>query len=161
MFGSCVFFARLKLIGGCTSIYLLRKNILTYFGGVEFRILVGMWNIYEAHIFTRSLGQKCCLEKSTLCLRTRFRLKKFFHILNISIEISTTLWLLCAQPLISSIIFHTRGPNTQDNINYVLDLYVPMLFIFRILKCLKAHFSHLSISLYLLCTNDYRVFGGQ
>jgi len=56
------------------------------------------------------------------------KFKKYFYILNIFIEIL----LLYAQTLISTIIFHTRGPNTQDNVHYLLDIYVPA----------DVHFSH-------------------
>ena len=132
MFGSSVFWHVRKLQALCrTFIHLLRKK-LHHFGWVEVSILVGKWNIYEAHIFKRSLVQKRCLETTTLCSSTRLRVKIFFYILNIFVEIYVTFWLLCAHPLIWSIIYHTRGPNTQDNVNYVLDFYVPA----------DVHFSH-------------------
>jgi len=36
-----------------------------------------------------------------------------------------------------------------------------LMFTFRILMSRKARFTHLSISIYVLCTKDFRVFGGQ
>jgi len=72
------------------------------------------------------------METTNLCLKTWLSVKTIFNILNIFAEIEVPLCLLCAHPLISSIIFHTRGRNTQDNVNYVLDVYVPA----------DVHFSH-------------------
>ena len=34
------------------------------------------------------------------------------------------LLLLCAHPLKRSIIFHIRGPNTQEKVGYILNIYV-------------------------------------
>ena len=87
-----------KVKGGfCTSINLLRKYILNYFGWVELRILVGKWNIYEAHIFTTSLGQKCCLETTTLCLSTPLRVKKI-HYQYFYLNFGKTLTFMCSTP---------------------------------------------------------------
>jgi len=36
-----------------------------------------------------------------------------------------------------------------------------LMFVFRILSSWNARFTHLSISLYELCTKEFRVFGGQ
>ena len=57
-----------KLEGCCTSFHLLWKSVLNYFGWVEVRILVGRWNIYEAHIFTWLFAQIWCLETITMRL---------------------------------------------------------------------------------------------
>jgi len=158
VFGSRMFCHVRKLkVGCCTSCHLLWKNVLNYFEWVEVRILVGKWNKYEAHIFTRSLVQKCWLETTTLCLNSRLRVNKIFYILNIYIEIYVTLRLLCAQPLISRIIFRTPGSNIQDNVNYVLDFMLFLMFIFRILMSWKTCFSHISISFYVLGTKEFRV----
>jgi len=55
----------------------------------------------------------------------------------------------------TSIIFHTRGPNTQENVRYVFNFYVsgdvPHL------ESWKANFSRRSISIYELCTKQFRV----
>ena len=67
---------------------------------------------------------------------------------------------MCSPPN-DKYIFHFRGPNTQVNVSYVLHFYVSVDFIFRILFIWKATFSHLFISLLELCTNVFRVFGGQ
>ena len=87
--------------------------------------------------------------------------KKKFYVVNILIEISEIIWLLCSQPLIPSVVFHTHGHNTQVNVSYVLHFHVQLMSIFRILRNWKARFSHLSISLYVLRTKEYRVFGGE
>jgi len=42
----------------------------------------------------------------------------------ILIEIWVNLWLLFANPLITSIIFHIRGPNSQENVSNILDFRV-------------------------------------
>ena len=58
--------------------YIMQK-ILNFFICVEFRIRVKKWNIYEAHIFTRPLQQKCRLETTSSCLNTRLRVNKKFQ----------------------------------------------------------------------------------
>jgi len=40
----------------------------------------------------------------------------------------------------TSIILHTRGPNTQENISYILDFYVPADDNFSNLEELKSNF---------------------
>ena len=47
-----------KVNVGHRDIYYAKK-ILNNFRSVEVRILVEKWNIYENHIFPRSLVQKC------------------------------------------------------------------------------------------------------
>jgi len=120
----CFWHVRKLKVCCCTSTQLLWKNLLNYFGWVEVRNLEGRWNIYEAHIFTRSLAQKCCLETTSLCLSTRLSLKNFWYSQYFYWNFGN-LWLLCALPLISSIIFHSWRPNSQHNVNYVLDFHVP------------------------------------
>ena len=51
-----VTFVSWKVIVGYCVIYYVK--ILNYFGCMEYRILVEEWNIYEVHIFPRSLVQK-------------------------------------------------------------------------------------------------------
>ena len=97
-----------KLKGGCcTSIHLLRKNILNKFVWLELRILVGKWKIYEAHIFARTLGQKWCLETTTMCFSTRLRVKKWLH--------SQTFYLNFGNPL----IFMCSTPNIKNDLSYL------------------------------------------
>ena len=99
-FAAVCFWHVRKLKGGfCTSIHLFRKKILNYFGWVEFRILVGKGNIYEAHIFTMSLGQKCCLETTIYCLSTRWRVKKIIlHSQYIYWNFGNPLTFMCSTP---------------------------------------------------------------
>jgi len=59
-----------KLIVGHRYIY-YEKKLLKTFLCVEVRILVEKWNIYEGHIFARSLLQTCRLETTSLCLNAR------------------------------------------------------------------------------------------
>jgi len=61
----------------------------------------------------------------------------------------------------TSIIFHTRGTNTQKNVSYVLDFYVSSDVLLPHFGELKTNFSHRSISVYELCIKEFRVFGGQ
>ena len=61
----------------------------------------------------------------------------------------------------TSIIFHTRGPTLKKIPVTYLNIMFQLMFIFRILRAWKATFSHLSISLYELCTKEFRVFGGH
>jgi hypothetical protein len=56
--------------------------------------------------------------------KARLSVKEKFHILFIFIEILITVLILCAYSLMRSIIFHVRGPKTQENVSYVLDFYV-------------------------------------
>jgi len=61
----------------------------------------------------------------------------------------------------ASIIFHTRRPNTHENLVYVLDFHVSDDVHFSHFEEMKERFSHLSISIHELCTKSFRVFGGQ
>ena len=65
--------------------------------------------------------------------------------------------LMCL-PLIISIIFHTRETSTQGNVSNVLDFYVSGDVIFRISTSCKSAFSHRSISLYEVCTKQFRLY---
>jgi len=56
----------------------IAKKILNTFLWVEFRILVGKWNVYEGHIFPKPLIQTCRFETTTLCLNTRLFVNKKF-----------------------------------------------------------------------------------
>ena len=55
-------------------------------------------------------------------------------------------------PLMISIIVHTRRPNTQQNVSYLLDFYVSANIHFSHFEELKSTFLHRSISLHDLCT---------
>ena len=66
-----------KLIVGHHVIELSEK-ILHFFVGVEVRIVVEKWNIYEAHIFPRPLLQTCRLETTPFCLNNWLCVKKNF-----------------------------------------------------------------------------------
>jgi len=114
---------------------LLWKKILNYFVFVEVRILVEKWNIYEAHIFTRSLVQKCYLETNSLCLNMLLCVKTFLHFQYFYWNLGNHLTFMLSTP-ISSIIFHNRG----TNVNYVLDFYVPADVHFSHFKELKSTF---------------------
>ena len=81
------------------------EKIYYFFGKLEIRILVGKWNTYEVHIFTKSLVQKCWLEKTNLCLNTRLSVNKNF------LHCQTFYWNL-GKPL--TFIF------TKPNIKYIL-----------------------------------------
>jgi len=59
------------------------------------------------------------------------------------------------------IIFLTPGPNTQEYISYVDDFMFQVMLIYRNLTSCKATYSHCFISLYKLCTKEFRVFGSQ
>ena len=128
---------------------------------MEVRILVEKWNMYEAHIFPRSLVQTCWFESNSLCLNTRLSVNKDFRNSHNFYWNLVNRRLLCAHPLMTSIIFHPRRPNTQENVSYVLDFLFQLMLNFRILWSWIARFSHRFISLYELCTKDYRVFGWQ
>jgi len=97
---------------------------------VEVRIPVGKWNIYEAHIFPRSLLKTCRLETTSLCLNTRLRVNKKFQNSHFFIEININVCVLCAHPVMTSIILHTRRPNSQWKVCYAHGLYVSADFFF-------------------------------
>ena len=88
------------------------RKILNSFVCVEVRIRIEKRNIYEAHIFTRPLLQTCRMDKTSFCLKPGY-VKKNFQILIIFIEINVNVCVLCAQPVMTSIILHTRRPNCQ------------------------------------------------
>ena len=64
-------------------------------------------------------------------------------------------------PVMTSTIFHTRRPNNQENVRYVLDVYVSADFHYSNFVELKERFTHRSISLHVLCTIHFQVFGGK
>jgi len=63
--------------------------------------------------YPRSLVQTCWLETTALCLNTRFSVNKNFQILITYIDIKVTVWRLCAQPIMTSLIFDIERPNNQ------------------------------------------------
>ena len=79
----------------------------------------------------------------------------------IFIEIKVTVWLLHAHTLMTSIIFHTRRPNTQGNVSYVFEIMFQLMFMFCILRSWNSRFSHRLISLQELCSKEFRLFEGQ
>jgi len=113
-------FRQLKSDCWISRIFIFRKNILNYFVCLEVWKLVEKWNVYESHIFPRALLQTCRLETTSLCLNTRLIVKRNFKILNILIGIYITVWLLCAHPLMTSIILRPRRRNTQENFSYIM-----------------------------------------
>jgi len=64
---------------------------------------------------------------------------------------------MCSTHNIKYNISYSRT-NSQDNGGYVLVFYVAADVLFSQLGKLKIMFSHTSISLYEICTKDYRVF---
>ena len=62
----------------CTSRHLFCEKIFNFFKCVEVRILVEKCNIYEAHIFPRSLVNTCWLETTSLWLNTPLSVNKKF-----------------------------------------------------------------------------------
>ena len=78
VFGNSLWHYREQKIDCWTSRHILCKKILIIFVCVELRILVGKWNIYEAHIFSRPLIQTCRLETTSLFLNTRLLVNKKF-----------------------------------------------------------------------------------
>ena len=61
----------------------------------------------------------------------------------------------------TSILFHTQIFNIQENIIYIPDFYILADVFFRILTSLQARFSHRSILIHELRTEEFHVFGGQ
>ena len=113
---------------------------------MEVRYFVEKKNIYDAHIFTRSLVQTCSLESTSLFLHTRLRVnKKFPNSHYFFFEININVWMLYSQIVITSIILHSRRPNCQKKSVMHLVFMFPLIF-FRILRSWKARFSHRSIS---------------
>ena len=94
------------------SRHIMEKNI-KYFRKCGCRILVENWNIYEAHNFPRPFLETCSFETTSLFLNTLLRVNKFIQILIIFIEINVNFCLLYAQPVMKSIMLHTRRPNCQ------------------------------------------------
>ena len=83
------------------------------------------------------------------------------NFLVIFIEIYVTVWLLCAHPLMTSINFILEDPTLKKTSVTYLFFMFRLVFFFRMLISWKATYSHLSISLLELCTNEFRVLGGQ
>ena len=124
--------------------YIMQKNI-KFFHDWRLEFFVKKWNMYEAHIFPRPLQQICKLVTNPLCLNTRLRVNKKFHIHINFIEINVNVCLLCALHVMKSIILHTRRPVNKKSVTHLV-LMVQMTFIFRILRSWKARFSHHFIS---------------
>ena len=97
--------------------HILSEKILNPFVFVDVRILVEKWNIYKAHIFPRPLPQTCRLETTSLCLNSRVRVNKNFHILITILKLMSS-FFLCVHPVMWSIILHTRRPNCQYKVCY-------------------------------------------
>ena len=79
---------------------------------------------------------------------TGIHLQIYFYLLYfpiIHIEIWVNVWLLFAHPLMTSIIFHIRGPDTQENVRYILDFMFRLMFIFRVLRSWNHVFHFLPI----------------
>jgi len=74
-------------------------------------------------------------------------LKKISKNLNIFIEITVTVYLFCASPLMTSKSFILEDL-TQLNFSYVLGFYVLAEVLFSHFEELKTNFSHRSISLH-------------
>ena len=72
---SFLHYRELKIDCWALKIYYAKK-ILNPFVCVEVRILVEKGNVYEGHIFPRSLLQTCRLETSSLSLHTRLIVNK-------------------------------------------------------------------------------------
>jgi len=116
-FSTCVFGKSLghyrELKFDCwTSRHILWEKILITYACVEVRILVEKWNVY-GHIFQRPFLQTCRMDTTSLCLNNRINENKLFQILIIFIELNVNVCLLCAQHVMTSIILHTRRPNSQ------------------------------------------------
>jgi len=75
-----------------------------------------------------------------LCLNTRLSVNKIFLILIIFIEIYVTVSLLFSHPLMISIIYHNRRPNTQENVSYLFDFHFTNNIFFRTLRSRNTRF---------------------
>ena len=69
--------------------------------------------MYEDQNFPRPLQQTCRLETISLCLNKRLRVKKNFKFHIHFIENNVIVCLLYAHNVMTSIILHTRRPNSQ------------------------------------------------
>jgi hypothetical protein len=98
---------------------------------VEVRILVEKWNIYEAHIFPRSLIQTCWLETIPLCLCTRLSLnKKFpnFHYFNLNSGNGLT--FVCSPPSDKNI-----RTNFSWNLRFGIDMFTFDTYVILNISC--------------------------
>ena len=67
--------------------------------------------------------------------------------------------LLCAHPVMTSIILHTRRPNfNKKSVTHLVYMF-QLIFFFRILRSWKARFPHPSISPHEVCTKEFQVLG--
>ena len=141
MFGKCLFLALSITVKWLLDIetFIMRKNI-NYFECVEVRILVLKLNIYQAHILPSSLVQTSSLERTTLNLNAPIKVnKKFQNSHYFYWYLDNLLTFMCSH-LITSIIVHTRRPNTQENICNILPFYVSHENIFSHFEQLKRTF---------------------
>ena len=108
------------------------KKILIYFGFREVRILFRkvklIWSTHFPHVISTNIMKW----NAIIVIKYPVKIKQKFSTSSWIYWNLRNRWLLCAQHIISSIIFRTRGPNSQDNDGYVLDFYVPS----------DVHFSH-------------------
>ena len=111
---------------------------------MEDRYLVEKWNIYDAHIFTRSLVQTWSLESTSLCLHTRLRVNKYFQILIIFLKLLLTFncCVLTSQWQVQSFILEDLIANIKSVMHLV---FMFQLIFFRIFRSRKGRFSHRSI----------------
>ena len=128
-----------KLIVGHRVIYYAKK-ILNHFVCVRVRNPVEKWNVYQVHIFPRTLLQTYRLETTSLCLNTRLLINKNFQIFTIFSWIKRK-----GSSFRSSLRNNKYNPSyskTYLSIKslYELGFYVSAEFLFSLFEELKSTF---------------------
>jgi len=85
------------------------------------------------------------METSSLFLNTPFSVWNF-HILINFMAIYGAVWLLCAHPIKTSIVFHTRRHNTHENVSYILGFKSNWLLLFAFWWTDKHDFTSIHIA---------------
>jgi hypothetical protein len=112
------------------AIYIMEK-ILNFFRCVEVRISCKKVKYVWSSNFPKAFTTNMQIGNDFFVLNTRLGVKKIQIHINF-IEINVNVCLLCALHVMTSIILHTRRPNWQPKVCYVLGCYVSADF----------HFSH-------------------
>ena len=97
-----------------------RNYVLMCLGSLEVSNRVSNWNKGKHFIFVGSMLQICQLELPVIITKFMwwFEFSRYFYW-----NVGNRLTFMCSPPN-DKYKFHSRGPNTQENVSYILHVYV-------------------------------------